>query len=455
MEIFTMMNRKKGYNQVAYVRRSTDPVDPLLIGGRDGPVRIKTVTVTTKSGDKYEMPVDGNGRVPKEYIYARFLDESSGSKTGRPRSVAVDLATDARRVFDYPEKGFTPKELIETGWWQYPNESDIYGVDDTSMAGSLALMLEKAGRGVQESGKRIVLMMPEESAKRVWRILRDDFTASELKRAVKDGGLVIREGNPGKGAGGYYAGRFESSSVKTPLIVLGPNWDEDTLVHEFTHHLRQTDSMRGGVVRTPFRLNEKGERKSYYAGQESEYNSARNLEEAATVAEAATRTREPCGWPTGYYEHTPAHGNTWKERYAYDRELLAGDRPRKGRAAEKRVSSKFEDTSISHLRYYFPGSNAESYYKRRKSDGTLPIASKPARKTRSKPGSVPASVRPVAASANVRRYRRYRHRDPDPKTISGLRAFLPFIRPAIFMTAIFLACSFPIPRPSASGGSPP
>jgi hypothetical protein len=72
------------------------------------------------------------------------------------------------------------------------------------------------------------------------------------------------------------------------------------------------------------------------------------------------------------------------------------------------VSSKFEDTSISHLRYYSPGSNAESYYKRRKSDGTLPVASKPAKKKSPDKAEASVTVQPVPVSANLRRYRRYR-----------------------------------------------
>ena len=113
-----------------------------------------------------------------------------------------------------------------------------------------------------------------------------------------------------------------------------------------------------------------------------EYNSAVNLEEAATVAESLVRIQAPSKGANGYYTATKAHGDTPMERYTHDRGALVTDKPMRGRKAEKQVTGKFEDTSISHLGYYRPGSNAANYYRERKAKGTLPVPVKPVKKTK-------------------------------------------------------------------------
>lgn len=95
-------------------------------------------------------------------------------------------------------------------------------------------------------GRKMVFRMPPASAERAREIIARDFNAAEVKRAVKNGGIIIKEGNPGRGAGGCYLPIQQSSSLKTPVIILRPGWDEETLVHEFTHHLRFMDDTRGG-----------------------------------------------------------------------------------------------------------------------------------------------------------------------------------------------------------------
>ncbi len=398
---------KPGWNEVAYVRRSKDPAVPLLTGGAGGfgPVMIETETVITRSGEKYEVPVDKKGRVPREFIDARFLDETAGADRGSRRSVAIDLARDAVDMHDMPPEGFTPSELIETGWWQHPQMSDIRGVDDIAAAGSIEMLMKGASATLRAASKEIVMRMPRTSAEKAWKILKDDFTAGEIKKAARDG-LVIMEGDPGKGASGSYSPRIDGSSITTPIIILKRNWDEDTLVHEFTHHLRNVDVTRGGLTRTPFPLTEEG--KIRWTGG-YEFNGARNLEEASTVAEATVRTREPCAMPTGYYDYTTRFGNSWKERYNHDRALLAGDKPQRGRRAEKKVESKWGDTSISGLGIY-DGPSADKYYESRKAAGTLPVPQKKARKkapmrTAAETGST--AMVPVSANRRHRAYRRY------------------------------------------------
>ena len=226
----------------------------------------------------------------------------------------------------------------------------------------------------------MVLLMPDDSQKRVREILARDFNASEVKKAVRNGGIIIKEGDPGRGAAGCYIPMQETSSLKTPVIILGKNWDEETLVHEFTHHLRHVDQTRGGLTRTPLKLNAGGERVSSRAYDTREYNSAVNLEEAATVAESLVRIQAPSKGANGYYTATKIHGDTPMERYTHDRNTLVTDKPLRGRKAEKQVTGRFDDTSISHLGYYRPGSNAANYYKERKARGTLPVPVKPLKK---------------------------------------------------------------------------
>lgn len=287
--------------------------------------------------------------------------------------------------------GATPEQLVQSGWWQHPNESDIEGIDDAK-ASSLVKELSETSKTAQGVGRQIVFMMPESEAARARKVLGQDFNATELKKSVKHGGLIIKEGNPGRGAAGCYWSVHEDASIKTPIIILKPGWDESTLVHEFTHHLRQTDETRGGLTRSPFKFNSKGERKTYYSSERAEFNSARNLEEASTVAESYVRSQE-VGMVTGYYCDTNAHGQSPISRSDYDRDLLAPKgKTERGRKAEKKVAEKFDDTSISHLSAYRPGSNAGKYYAKRKADGTMPKPKKPVKTPKAVDADVPKAT---------------------------------------------------------------
>ncbi len=410
MEFFKLMKRKDAVasqskkGKVAYTRSGVDYVESLGSGSASRK-KIPTVWVTARNGTKYEIPIDPKTKkVPEEYLYGRFLATHLGSRNGHERNILIDIGKDADMIHEIPSGGYTPEQLIETGWWQHPNESDIVGIDDTG-ALAFARELEDAAKSAQAQGKKMIFLMPEAEAERARSILSKDFNASELKKAVRNGGIIIKQGNPGRGAAGCYISRQETSSLKTPVIILGSGWDEETLVHEFTHHLRHVDETRGGLTRTPLKLNAGGERVSRRAYSEREFNSAVNLEEAATVAESLVRIQEPSSGPNGYYTATKAHGDTPMERYTYDRKTLAPEKPMKGRRAERQVTGKFDDTSISHLGYYRPGSNAASYYAERKAAGTLPVAVKPIKKKSGTPGVVTSG--PVGAEASKnRRYTR-------------------------------------------------
>lgn len=395
---------------VDYTRHSKDHAFVNGLGGlskRD----IETVTVTTKDGMKYEIPVDKRtGRVPTEYLYAHFLNPAVGSKTGRERNILLDIGIDAEELIEIPKGGFTPKQLVESGWWQSVNTRDILGIDDAGAA-AFAMEIEDAAKSAKGAGRKMVLLMPEDSAERVRSILAKDFNATELKKAVKNGGIIIKEGNPGRGAAGCYIARQEDMSLKTPVIILGPGWNEETLAHEFLHHLRHVDDTRDALTRSPYPFREDGERRSMRYMPESERNSLSNLEEAATVAESLVRIQAPSDGANGYYATTHSHGDSPMARYNYDRKILAGDGPRRGRKAEKKTKDEFRNTSISHMGAARPGSNAINKYDQLQRDGKLPKGKKTAKKsTAKKKAASPTDIvttgqGPVVANAN-RKYTR-------------------------------------------------
>lgn len=360
------------------IRKGYDLIHVMQDGSLDtGDLRIPTVWVAARNGEKFEIPVDPKtGKVPGVYIYARLLDVYRGDRNGGKRNPKVDMLRDAETMFTVPAGGITPEQIVT--WWQHPNESDVEGFDDEGSA-SVAKELAEASITARDVGKSMVMLMPEMEAARARRILAADFNAAELKRAVKQFGLIIKEGNPGRGANGCYVPVYENSSLKTPLIILRPGWSEETLVHEFTHHLRYTDQTRGGLARSPLRFNEGGKVKPYYRSQEHEFNSAKNLEEACTVSESYVRASAIDSPPNGYFWKTKKGGATPQERSDHDRSIMAPEgRTAKGRRAEKRMAEKFEETAMSGLKFK-NGTNAGNYYKSRKEAGTLPKAVKPSK----------------------------------------------------------------------------
>ena len=191
-------------------------------------------------------------------------------------AVALESNVPAEELIEIPKGGFTPKQFVESGWWQSVNTRDILGIDDAGAA-AFAMEIEDAAKSAKGAGRKMVLLMPEDSAERVRSILAKDFNATELKKAVKNGGIIIKEGNPGRGAAGCYVARQDDMSLKTPVIILGPDWNEETLAHEFLHHLRHVDDTRDALTRSPYPFREDGERRSMRYMPESERNSLSNL----------------------------------------------------------------------------------------------------------------------------------------------------------------------------------
>ena len=337
-------NRTKGGSPIVTVRPRAD-----MSGGKSR--GYKLAAVKAKNGETYMVPVDTDGKVPTEALYGRFLDETSGDRQGKRRRPSVDRQQTAATIHKIPKGGFTPEEIIETGWWQYPNESDILGIDDTPSGamgdfGSEAAKFEKAA-----AGKIAIIAPTDEERRRVAGVLAANFTASEIKAAAWDYGLTISIGNPGRGCNGYYMGRQTGNN--TARIVLRPYASDETIVHEFGHHLRRVDSKRHGVTKCPYPVLA-DDREAPDFGQ-ANYAELSNLEEAANVAEVTGRTIGLEKSATGYYEMIPG-GSSLQENFQYDRKLLTGglgaeSKPKRGKRLVNTVEEDFDDTTISGLKY--------------------------------------------------------------------------------------------------------
>ncbi len=308
--------------------------------------------VQGKDGKTYNVPVDGTtGRVPTEALVGRFLDVNSGDREGRKRRTRADRMQTATKTYPIPDGGFTPEEIVANGWWPHPNECDIEGIDDTPKGimgdfGSQAGKFEKATRG------KIAIIAPTEEEKRhVAGVLAANFTESELKAAAWDYGLTIVVANPGAGCNGFY--RRRQVGVDSPIIVIRPRAGDETIVHEFGHHLRAADARRKGVTRTPYPMTDEG---VALPGFQKRFDELATLEEASNVAEVTGRTIDLDETHTGYYEMIPSHPYDLKGNFEYDRKLLTGglgkdSKPKKGKRLMDTIEEDFDDTRISGLKY--------------------------------------------------------------------------------------------------------
>lgn len=370
-------------------RASTDAGSPIIHtipiidgavagdGPQTRPKKYSTAFVKGRNGATYAIPVDKKGKVPTVALFERFLDYRSGSRDLTERNPALDLRYEAQTLHEIPPGGFTPEEVVKCGWWMYPNESDIKGIDDPSVV-SLGTFDELPASAMTVASK-IAILGPEDERKRVKKVLTENFTAKELKKAVEDDGIVITVAPAGEGASGWYMGK--QRGVKIPQIVVDPGASEDTITHEFVHHLRRVDDSRGGIARCPFPLTEeKALGDGYMALSKQQQGALNNWEEAATVAEATVRTRQPEPRPTGYYVHMPNGRENYPGWYKEDRETLTrggkNNNPQRGARAIGRVNSRFGDTRISGLRFK-QGKSAKEAIAEATANGTMPKASPP------------------------------------------------------------------------------
>lgn len=378
-------------------------------GPQPRPKKFGVAYVKGKNGVTYEIPVDKDGKVPTFAIFERFLDFQKGTRDGLgTRNPALDLRLQAVKMHEIPPGGFTPEEIINCGWWMYPAESDIKGVDDPSSVMNGEFELPSDAMTV---ASKIAILGPESERKRVQKVLKDNFTTKELKKAVEDQGIVISVAPAGPGASGWYMGK--QKGVKTPQIVVEPGASEDTITHEFVHHLRRVDDTRGGISRCPFPLDEGGAIGDHYMTlPKSMQGTLTNIEEAATVAEATVRTRQPEPRPTGYYVHMPDGRENYPTWYAEDRDTMTkgskSNRPQRGKRATARVNARFNDTHISGLRFK-QGKSAKEGVAEMVARGILPEpAPQTPKSRRSRKGNVATAGgtgtgMPATATANEKR----------------------------------------------------
>lgn len=181
--------------------------------------------------------------------------------------------------------------------------------------------------------------------KEILGTLKDSFTVDELEMMSSDGGVEVRVGWA-RGKKGWYSRRqFQSDRAE---IVLAADLDPDTITHEFVHHARTVDKSRKGITRTAYPTSGK---------TLTNRDDISNVEEAATVAETAARTKHPASRPSGYYDDVPNVTNS--EAYAHDRRLLTRSPPDadlkdtvgiKGKAAISSVNRNFDRTHIAAKR---------------------------------------------------------------------------------------------------------
>jgi len=199
---------------------------------------------------------------------------------------------------------------------------------------------------------KIEIFGPEDDAARIIRVIGEAFTEEELMiMCRRDGVKVFVKGGKNDAPGKYI---YKQEGVPIPTVKVAPDSRDDTVVHEFVHHLRAADEGRKGITRTPFPMNE--EREILSGGIIEKYTyDALNVEESATVAETTARRRS-VGGRSGYFSQI--EGISSHHAYIHDRLLLTGSKEEetskdlRGKEAVDAVSELFDRTKISEARIF-------------------------------------------------------------------------------------------------------
>lgn len=169
--------------------------------------------------------------------------------------------------------------------------------------------------------------------------MRASFTQDELSKISGRDSLIISASKVDNEHSGVYLPR----SRKDPAsITIEDPSNPDTVVHEVVHHIRAIDKTKYGVskaadpnVRNPLR-----------------FRDINNVEEAATIAEAAARTMRPTKRPSGYYDDVSEVKDGKKTRvqaYRQDRNIMTEGKKNGvvGKKAVESVNRNFDKTNIS------------------------------------------------------------------------------------------------------------
>ena len=181
--------------------------------------------------------------------------------------------------------------------------------------------------------------VPIKDRAKIRRDVRASFTQEELKRISGKDGLIISTGITDKEHSGVYMPKSRGTCAY--IVVEDPS-NEDTVIHEVTHHLRVIDPKRNDISKA-INPNVKNPRR---------FRDINNVEEAATVAEAAARTTKPTKRPSGYYgdiDEVKKGKKSKKAAYDEDRKIMTygTNKPVVGKKAIESVNKNFEKTNIS------------------------------------------------------------------------------------------------------------
>ncbi len=275
-------------------------------------------------GQRIEIPVDKDGKVPTWALAMRFQEVGS-----------VDDLDDKEQLV-LPSQ-CTPDEVLD--WWLDPSSCDIDGIDTAdSKIFDVSSVRDPEKRKAQ---RRIAVVDadPEEN-ERIRKILSDSFTAEELRQMVADGSFVIRSVPYMGGATGCYYRRQDG--VEIPLIVLDKGNTPDMMVHEMTHHSRAVDKSRKGILSSPIRT---GGRFGHITQMMPRRRKAIEDEEKLTVAEAMVRTGlDPV--QSGYYDRIP--GKEPRAAYLEDLHTLTGTPPEVPPEDIPRLTGKAARNAVLH-----------------------------------------------------------------------------------------------------------